>query len=307
MEWGQKPYYSLNHYFQQLYKDKVYKIALNGGFTCPNRDGTKGTKGCIFCSEGGSGEFAGSSHISISNQIEEGKALLSNKKTGKYFVAYFQAFTNTYGPLSKLEALYYEAIQHPDIVGLFIATRPDCLSPEIIHLLSEINKIKKVWIELGLQTVHDRTAQWMRRGYDLNCFEKALVSLSSNGLEVIVHLIIGLPYETKEDLMATIDYIGQQTVSGVKLQLLHVLKDTDLGQLYNEGNLSVLSMDDYVDLVIDCIERLPPHMVIHRLTGDGPKSLLLAPLWSTQKKLVLNHLLKRFKTRATYQGKYFNF
>lgn len=298
-------YYSLNRYLQTMYQDKIYKISLDGGFTCPNRDGTLGDRGCIFCSEGGSGDFSSPRHLSITEQIEVGKTLLSKKSKGKRFIAYFQAFTNTYGPIDYLEKIFKEAINHPDIIGISIATRPDCLNDAILQLLTELNGIKKVWVELGLQTIHETTAQWMRRGYSLPCFEWALQALNKYHIDVVVHLILGLANETKEDVLETIDYVAHQPISGVKLQLLHILKDTDLATHYLNHDIQVLSMDEYIDLLIDCIERLPSNMVIHRLTGDGPKHLLLAPKWSANKKVVLNSITKRFKERETFQGKYY--
>ncbi|TCT14649.1 hypothetical protein EDC18_105130 [Natranaerovirga pectinivora] len=306
MNWDSKPYYSLSTYYKALYHDKVYKISLNGGFTCPNRDGTIDSRGCIFCSEGGSGDFASSDYLSITDQIEEGKKRLANKKIGKGFIAYFQAFTNTYGSIDKLRNIYFEAIHHPDIVGISIATRPDCLSDDVLDLLSELNTIKKVWLELGLQTIHNETAKVIRRGYSLHCFDEAVKKLYALNLDIVVHLIIGLPNESREDILESIKYIAHLPISGVKLQLLHVLKYTDLAKLYYDEQLKVLEKDEYIDLIIDCIEHLPPDMVIHRITGDGPKSILIAPFWSGNKKDVLNSILKRFKERNTYQGKLFN-
>ncbi|MFP4697445.1 MAG: TIGR01212 family radical SAM protein [Eubacteriales bacterium] len=297
------PYYSFNNYLKEMYNSKVYKISLNAGFTCPNRDGTLSDTGCIFCSKGGSGDFASSEKLSISDQIEQGKKILSNKKTGKDFIAYFQAYTNTYAPIEKLKKVYYEAIIHPDIVGLSIATRPDCINDEVISLLNELNHHKKIWIELGLQTIHKETSNYIRRGYNLSVFEEVLESLNHLNIDVIVHLIIGLPKETRDMLLQTIDYIGMQKVQGVKMQLLHILEGTDLARLYKQNKVNVLSMDTYIDLLIDCIERLPPNIVIHRMTGDGPKKLLIAPKWSSNKKVVLNSIIKRFKERNTFQGK----
>ena len=283
-------YYSLNRYLQDTFGEKVYKIALDGGFTCPNRDGTKGTGGCIFCSGAGSGEFAGSPEDSVTVQIEKGKELLEGKiKNGKY-IAYFQAYTNTYAPAEKLRRLYEEAVSHPDIVALSIATRPDCLPEEVISLLDEMNRIKPVWVELGLQTIHERTAEYIRRGYPLAVYDEAVKKLKEIGVQVIVHVILGLPGETAEEMKETVSYVGGSGADGIKLQLLHVIRGTDLEKDYREGKFRVMEMEEYVDLVADCIALLPERMVIHRMTGDGARKDLVAPLWSTDKKRVLHAL-----------------
>ena len=301
--WGDKPYYSLNYYLRELYGEKIYKIAIDGGFTCPNRDGKISTKGCIFCSEGGSGDFASSRSLSIYDQIEQGKKRLSSKKTGNKYIAYFQAYTNTYAPVSHLKMLFNEAISHPDIIGLSIATRPDCLDDEVIQLLSDINKKKKVWVELGLQTIHASSASFIRRGYNLDCFDLAVKKLNESSLDIIVHLILGLPNETKEQMLQSVNYISSKKIQGVKLQLLHILRNTDLEHYYYENNFQALTMDEYIDILISCIEIIPPNIVIHRITGDGPKNLLIAPRWSTNKKVVLNTILREFKAHNTWQGK----
>lgn len=283
-------YYSLNRYLLDTFGEKVYKIALDGGFTCPNRDGTKGTGGCIFCSGAGSGEFAGRPEDSVTVQIEKGKELLKDKiKDGKY-IAYFQAYTNTYAPEEKLRRLYGEAISHPDIVALSIATRPDCLPKEVISLLGEMNRRKPVWVELGLQTIHERTAEYIRRGYPLTVYDEAVKKLKGIGVQVIVHVILGLPGETAEEMKETVSYVGGSGADGIKLQLLHVMRGTDLEKDYREGKFRVMDMEEYVNLVADCIALLPEEMVIHRMTGDGARKDLVAPLWSTDKKRVLNAL-----------------
>lgn len=283
-------YYSLNQYMKDTFGEKVYKIALDAGFTCPNRDGTIDTRGCIFCSGKGSGDFSQDRRLSMKEQIEQGKHLLDNKiRNGKY-IAYFQAFTNTYAPVSELKDKYEEAVKHPDIVAISIATRPDCLSDEIVKLLQDINMIKPVFVELGLQTIHEKTAEYIRRGYTLEVFDDAVERLHGNGLSVVVHVILGLPGENREDMLETVRYVGNSGVSGIKLQLLHVIKGTDLAKEYELGAFHTLEMDEYVDLVADCISVLPEKMVIHRMTGDGDKRTLLAPLWSTDKKRVLNAL-----------------
>ena len=290
-------YYSLNDYLQDTFGEKVYKIALDGGFTCPNRDGTKGTGGCIFCSGAGSGEFAGSPEDSVTVQIEKGKELLEGKiKNGKY-IAYFQAYTNTYAPPEKLRQLYGEAISHPDIAALSIATRPDCLPGEVLLLLGEMNRRKPVWVELGLQTIHERTAEYIRRGYPLAAYDEAVKKLKEIGVQVIVHVILGLPGETAEEMKEAVSYVGGSGADGIKLQLLHVMRGTDLEKDYREGKFRVMEMEEYVDLVADCIALLPERMVIHRMTGDGARKDLVAPLWSTDKKRVLNALHRALECR----------
>ena len=281
-------YYSLNNYLKDTFGCKVYKISLDAGFTCPNRDGTIGTQGCVFCSAGGSGDFAQSSRLTITQQIEKGKELVSSKiKSGKY-IAYFQAYTNTYAPVNILREKYYEALNHKDIVALSIATRPDCLDENVINLLDEINKIKPVFVELGLQTIHEKTAEYIRRGYTLDIYDKAVKDLKGIGVNVVVHVILGLPNETKADMLETVKYVCQSRIDGIKLQLLHVLKNTDLERDYLDGKFSVLEFDEYIDLIKDCLEIIPDNIVIHRLTGDGAKKDLIAPLWSADKKRVLN-------------------
>ena len=280
----------LNEHLRRTFGCKVYKIALNGGFTCPNRDGRIGTEGCIFCSKGGSGEFAAEASLSVAEQIEQGKRLVSAKeKDGKY-IAYFQAYTGTYAPVDRLKSLYIEAIKHPDVVALSIATRPDCLPEEVLHLLSELNHIKPLWVELGLQTMHERTASYIRRGYDLNVYDNAVTRLRENGIEVITHMIIGLPGESIEDMLDTVRYICASGATGIKLQLLHILKGTDLEKEYNAGRVKVLSEDAYIDILKQCVKLIPENVVIHRLTGDGDKRILVAPLWSGNKKHVWNRI-----------------
>lgn len=303
MDWNGKPYHSLDYEMKKSFGTKVYKIALDGGMTCPNRDGTLGSRGCIFCSAGGSGDFAVKLRPSVSEQIEEAAARIERKmgSSGGY-IAYFQSYTNTYAPVEWLRKLFTEAICHPDVRVLSIATRPDCLPEEAVDLLAELNTIKPVWVELGLQTIHEDTAAFIRRGYELSCFEDALLRLRSRGLDVIVHVILGLPGENRTRMLETVNYLAPQDIQGIKLQLLHVLQDTDLAQYYEKDGFPVMTLEEYIDLVIDCIAILPPRIVIHRLTGDGPKKLLLAPLWSGNKRLVLNTLTKRLKERGVTQG-----
>ena len=308
MNWNGKPYYSLDSYLKETFGEKIYKLALDGGMTCPNRDGSLGTGGCIFCSEGGSGDFAEKSSglvPDVTAQIEAAKQRVSQKmKSGRY-IAYFQSYTNTYAPVSYLEPLFTQAIVHPDICALSVATRPDCLPPETIGLLQSLNRIKPVWVELGLQTIHEQTASYINRGYRLDCFQQALRDLKQAGLTVIVHVILGLPGESREMMLDTVRYLGNAGIDGIKLQLLHVLKGTRLAELYEKEPFPVFSMEDYVDLVVDCVGLLPQTVVIHRITGDGPKSLLIAPLWSKNKRAVLNAIGKRFKERGVIQGDFF--
>lgn len=305
MNWDGKRYYSFNSYLKQTFGEKVYKISLNGGFTCPNRDGTLGTRGCIFCSEGGSGDFAPDAALPIGEQIEEGIRMIRQKTDASKYIAYFQAFTNTYAPYEKLHSLLYDAILRQEIVGLAVGTRPDCLPPDVLELLDELNQIKPVFVELGLQTIHEKTAQFIRRGYPLSCFEQAVKALHDLGINVVVHLILGLPGETEEMMLESVRYLNQLPVNGVKFSLLHVLKHTDLGALYEKHPFPVYELDDYVDFVIRCIEELREDIVIHRLTGDGPKDLLIAPRWTLNKRKVLNEISRRMKETNSRQGKRF--
>ncbi len=305
--WGDKRYHSLDFEMKRIYGSKLYKLSLNGGMTCPNRDGTIDSRGCIFCSEGGSGDYAVSPRASIRDQLEEAKGYIKGKltdQTASKYIAYFQAYTNTYAPVSYLRKLFFEVAEQPDIAILSIATRPDCLGPEVLRLLTELKQIKPVWIELGLQTIHEETAEFIRRGFPLQVFEDAVHQLDRLGVPTIVHTILGLPKESKHDMLKTMEYIGKLPVQGIKLQLLHVLRGTDLGRLYEKGQIeSLMSLEEYTDLVISCLERLPKDLVIHRITGDGPKKLLLAPLWSADKKRVLNHIHRQMKLRDTWQGR----
>ena len=302
--------YTLNDYCRETFGEKLYKISLNGGFTCPNRDGTLGSRGCIFCSAGGSGDFAEDPHASIAAQIEAGKKKVEKKmKSGGHYIAYFQAYTNTYAPLERLDALFTAAISHPDIRVLSVATRPDCIPEETVALLARLNRIKPVWVELGLQTIHEESARYIRRGYPLAVYEDALRRLKEAGLTVITHVILGLPGETREDMLETIKYLAKgikdTRTDGIKLQLLHVLRNTDLAEDYLAGRFSVMTLEEYLPLLADCVRRLPPDMVVHRITGDGPKNLLLAPLWTGNKRLVLNAITRYFKEEQVQQGELF--
>jgi radical SAM protein (TIGR01212 family) len=293
-------YYSLNDYLKEKFGEKVYKLSLDLGFTCPNRDGTLDTRGCSFC-------LAGSSHFAstgqnINEQIERAKELVLKKTKAKKFIAYFQSYTNTYAPIEKLESIFSQVIAREDIVALSIATRPDCLQGDVISLLAELNKQKPIWVELGLQTANEKTAVNIRRCYKNEIYEKAVRSLNSVGIEVITHVILGLPDETKADMLNTVDFAISCGTKGIKLQLLHVLKGTDLCIDYENGRFSVLSFDEYVDILFDCIRRLPKNTVVHRITGDAPKKFLVAPLWSADKKTVLNSVLREMEKRNIRQG-----
>lgn len=332
--WHERRYYSLDSYLKTTYGRKIYKISLDGGMSCPNRDGTLDTRGCIFCSAGGSGDFAANRHLTITEQIEAGKTQSERKfkplqsdhkavtdadaSTSSLadtvtvspshahipnYIAYFQAYTNTYGAIDYLRKIFTEAAMHPDIVLLSIATRPDCLSDEVLELLLEIQKIKPVWIELGLQTIHEETASFIRRGYELSVFDEAVRKLHRCNIPIIVHTIIGLPNETREQIIETVDYVCGLPVFGLKLQLLHILKGTDLANYYVNQPFPLFSEVDYVNLIADLLERIPDSITIHRMTGDAPKDLLIEPRWSLNKKQVLNHINKLLKSRNTWQGK----
>ena len=286
----------LNDCLRERFGCKVYKIAINAGLTCPNRDGKLGFSGCIFCSAGGSGEFAGDASGSITDQIEDGKKLVSSKiKDGK-FIAYFQAYTNTYAPVSTLRKVFSEAVNNEDIVALSIATRPDCLPDDVLGLLEELNRIKPVWVELGLQTIHKKTADYIRRGYDLDVYDNAVSELKKRGIEVITHVILGLPGEDLNMMKETVKYVCDHGTDGIKLQLLHVLKGTDLEKDYLEGKFEVLTEDEYINILKECVKIIPENVVIHRLTGDGDKKILVAPLWSGDKKHMINRIRKEVLT-----------
>ena len=379
MDWNQKPYHSLDYELKRRFGRKIYKLSLDGGMTCPNRDGTLGNRGCIFCSSGGSGDFAAKACPDVWEQIEAAKARVRRKMppgssgataapgssgattapgsngattapgsngttiapgssggttapesrgnastasecnasantspesratTPPSYIAYFQSYTNTYAPLPRLRSLFERAVSHPDVALLSVATRPDCLPDETVSLLAGLNRRKPVWVELGLQTVHEDTARFIRRGYGFPVFEDACRRLKAAGITVVVHVILGLPGEDRERMLETItrmaDFSRAGLIDGIKLQLLHVLKGTDLADYYQNHPFPIFSMEEYIDFVIDCAELLPPELVIHRLTGDGPKSLLVAPSWSGNKRLVLNTLARRFKERNTWQGR----
>lgn len=289
---------TLNEYCRRQFGEKLYKISLDGGMSCPNRDGTCGTGGCIFCSEGGSGDFAEPSTLPIDEQLERAKRRVAAKYRGGRYIAYFQAYTNTYAPVEKLRSLFMPVITRPDVAALSIGTRPDCLGEDVLALLEELNAIKPVWVELGLQTIHPQTAEYIRRGYDLPVYDKAVSDLRKLGIHTVTHVILGLPGESEEDMLSTVRYAAHST-EGIKLQLLHVLKGTDLEKDYLAGRFRVMELEEYVSLIAKCVSTLPENTVVHRLTGDGPKRILVAPLWSGDKKRVLNAINRALSENRT--------
>ena len=299
-------YYSLNDFCQETFGEKVYRLSLSGGMTCPNRDGTLAYGGCAFCSEGGSGDFAADAVLPVSEQIQQAKTLIQKKTACKKFIAYFQSFTNTYAPVQRLQQLFTEAMEPDEIVALSVGTRSDCLPDPVLSLLASLNQKKPVWIELGLQSIHERTLIQMNTHTTVNQFDAAVYALSARGISVVVHVILGFPGETPDMMKETIRHIAALPISGVKLQLLHVLQGTALADTYEKNPFPIMSLEEYCDLVIDCLELLPPNMVIHRLTGDGPRKLLIAPSWSTDKKRILNTIHHRMKERNTRQGELFH-
>lgn len=299
-------YNSANSFFREKFGDKVIKVALDGGFTCPNRDGTLSYGGCIFCSEKGSGDFAGDRALDIEKQFEVSRQKMNKKwKEGKY-IAYFQAFTNTYAPLEYLQKIFTRASNLPDVVGIFIATRPDCITEDIAKFLGELNKKIYVCIELGFQTSKEESIKLINRCYENEVFEDCIGMLNKYNIDIIVHTILGLPYESKQDMLNTVKYVSKFNISGIKLQLLHIIKDTALHKLYIRKPFKILTLEEYVDIVVSCIENLPPNIVIHRITGDGDKNTLVEPKWSLNKKVVLNSINKELNIRDTYQGLLFS-
>lgn len=301
--WGDKRYHSLNYFLREKFGEKVFKISLDAGFSCPNRDGTISKGGCIFCSERGSGDFAGDRKFSITNQFNDIKDMMRKKwKSGKY-IAYFQAYTNTYAPVDVLRAKYTEAVEQEGVVALAIATRPDCLSEEVLDLLQEFNNKVYVWVELGLQTSKESTAKFINRGYDLPVFEKAVKDLRDRGIDVVVHTIFGLPKEEKDDMIETIRYLSSKDIQGIKIHLLHLMKDTLMVRLYEDGKMKFMSQEEYIELIGKAISLLPPGVVVHRVTGDAPRDLLIEPQWSLKKWEVLNAIDKYLEDNDIYQGK----
>lgn len=298
-------YRDLSGYLKETFGCKVYKLSLVGCVSCPNRDGTVGTGGCIFCSETGAGEFAEKQAETVNEQIEKAKLRVANKLKNAEkvkYIAYFQSFTNTYAPIDYLRDIFFSAIKHEDVAVLSIATRPDCLSEEVIELLNELNKIKPVWVELGLQTVHEKTAKFIRRGYSLDVYDDAVSRLHDIGVTVIAHMIIGLPDETEEMIFDTARHIGE-TADGIKIHCLYVQEGTDLAEIYRKGGMTLPDMEEYIKLLGGCIERLPEKTVVHRMTGDGDKKTLIAPLWTANKRRVLNAIYAEFKRSDITQGR----
>ena len=302
----------MNHYrsfhtaMRERFGCKVYKLALDGGMTCPNRDGTLGTRGCIFCGDQGSGTFAEPCCGSIRDQLEAAKRRVAHKNRGGKYAAYFQSFTNTYAPLTYLEDIFTQATEPEEVCALSVATRPDCLPDETLAMLERLNRQKPVWVELGLQTVHPDTARFIRRGYDLPVYDEAVRRLKAAGIEVVTHVILGLPGESREEMLETVRYVGRSGADGIKLQLLHVLEGTDLASHWRAGNVPLPSLEEYIALLEDCLAELPPNLVIHRLTGDGAKRDLLAPLWTADKKRVLNAIRAAFDRDRVVQGSRWN-
>ena len=301
---GENRYYSLNRYFQNTFGEKVYRLSIDGGFTCPNRDGTVGTGGCSFCSAGGSGDFAADRIRPISEQLLQARELIAGKTANcRKYLAYFQAYTNTYAGLDELREKYEQALEPEYIVGMSVATRPDCLSDEVIGLLAELSKKKAVYVELGVQTIHERSLQEIGSGFTFSDSRSAIERLHAAGIPVIVHLILGLPKENRQDMIDSVRTVCAMPIHGIKLQLLHILRDTRLAGQYERKPFDLFEPEAYADFVIDLLELIPKHVVIYRLTGDGPKKLLLAPLWSGDKKRVLNLIKKRLRERDTWQAR----
>ncbi len=303
-EWNSKRYHSLDYFLKEKFGEKVFKIPIDAGFTCPNRDGTAGFGGCIFCSKKGSGDFTLGSKISIHNQFNNMREIMEKKWRSKKYIAYFQAFTNTYGPIEKLKELYFQGLKEEGVVGIAIATRPDCLNEDVLDLLSEINKKTYLWVELGLQTTNDKIAKFINRGYDLKVFDEAVEKLKTRGIEVVVHIIFGLPGETKESMLNSVSYVSFKKINGIKLHLLHLVKDSPLYDVHLKDEINFLTKEEYVDLVCRSISILPEQIVVHRLTGDGPRDTLIGPMWSLKKWEILNEIDQELKNRNIYQGIY---
>ena len=300
-------FYSLNQFLRQRHGEKVIKLSIDGGFTCPNRDGLISSDGCIFCSEAGSGDFSPAASLSITSQLTASREqLLSKWPISAKYIAYFQSYSNTYAPLDVLKAKYEEALSFPQVIGIAIATRPDCLSDAAIAYLEELSHRTHVWVELGLQTLHTSSAKYINRGYALDCFENTLHKLALRNIETVVHLILGLPGETPDDMLRTAKYVGQLPLQGIKCHMLHVLDNAPIGNLYLKEPFSLLTLEEYIFIVGEILKILPPYFVIHRLTGDGDARHLLAPLWTKNKKHVLNTLNHYLKINDIYQGKSLN-
>lgn len=296
-------YYSLNEYLQERFGEKVYKLSLDLGLSCPNRDGTLDDRGCIFCL-GGSSHFAKSGG-NIHQKLEEAKKLVEKKTKAEKYIAYFQSYTNTYAPVEYLKNVFTQAINRDDISAISVATRPDCLPLDVLDLLSDLNKIKPVWVELGLQTSKEETAKYIRRCYENSVYKEAVKQLKNRNIQVITHVILGLPFETKGDILNSVKFAVDCGTDGIKLQLLHVLRGTDLELDYNKGLFKTLTLDEYMDILFECIEILPERVVVHRITGDAPKAHLVAPLWSGDKKTVINTINRQIKEKGISQGRHY--
>ena len=304
-EWNGKRYHSLNYFLRNKFNEKIYKISLDGGFTCPNRDGRVAKGGCTFCSARGSGDYAGSRILSITEQFEDRKKMMEKKwKDGKY-IAYFQAYTNTYAPVEELKRKYEEALAQENVVALSIATRPDCLDDDVLDFLEELNKKTYLWVELGLQTINDETANNFNRGYDFEVFDRSIKKLQERGIEVVVHTIFGLPEESKEDMLKTINYVAHSGAQGIKFHLLHLMKNTKMAEQYEREEFELLSKEDYIDLICKGVAMIPEEMVVHRLTGDAPRASLIGPMWSLKKWEVLNDIDRALVENDIWQGKDF--
>ena len=304
--WDNKRYHTLNYYYRELFGEKVFKVSLDAGLTCPNRDGVVATGGCIFCSSRGSGDFAGDRRLELKQQFKEVKDRMHQKWPKAKYIAYFQAFSNTYAPAEELRELYDAVLEEEGVVGVSIATRPDCLPDDVLDVLEELNKKTKLWVELGLQTIHEHTQQLINRAHSYEVFLEGVRKLRERNIDVITHIIVNLPNETREEMMETAKAVAQMPIQGVKIHMLHLLKKTPMMKLYREGKLPFMNREEYTELVVDMLEILPPEMVVHRLTGDGPPDLLVEPLWTLKKWEVLNGIDKELKDRNTWQGKYFN-
>ncbi|APG28553.1 TIGR01212 family radical SAM protein [Syntrophotalea acetylenivorans] len=301
-----KPYNLFSSHLKQCFGGRVHKISVDAGFSCPNRGATRDQPGCLFCDPSGSGSAGIEPALSVAEQIQAGKEVMVRKYKAEHFLAYFQPFSNTFAPVDRLRSLYDEALGVEGVVGLAVGTRPDCLPPEVLDLLAEYHRRSYFWLELGLQSIHDQTLNRLRRGHDYDTFVKTYHQAKRRGLRVCVHLILGLPGENREQILASAEEMARLGVDGIKLHLLHVLEGTGLGDLYRQGEMEILSQEDYVSLVVDMVERLSPQTLIHRLTGDGPRDRLLAPLWSLNKWQVLNAIDAEFKHRGTKQGSRFD-
>lgn len=304
--WGDKRYHTWNHHLRQLFGEKIFKVPLDAGFTCPNRDGEVTTGGCTFCSARGSGDFAGNRRDNLTTQFNDVRNRMHKKWPDAKYIGYFQAYTNTYAPAEELREMYKVILEQEDVVGLSIATRPDCLPDDVVELLAEINEKTYLWVELGLQTVHDHIGELINRGHDYQCYVDAVEKLRKHNIRVCSHIIYGLPQETDEMMLETAREVSMLDIQGLKVHLLHLLKKTPMVKQYEQGLLQFLEKDQYVNLVVRTLEMMPPDMVIHRITGDGPADLLIGPMWSLKKWEVLNSIDRQLREQNTWQGKSWN-